>query len=323
MLLLRLFLTLALYGSSTAVAANFTRLDVTGATCTSASKLNNRGQVVGWYCKAEGGIQSVLWQKGKFVPLTSVPGAVNSAAGINDRGAIVGSYVDTEGKAHGYLLENDALISIEFPGAVETAATDISEDGRIIGNYLDDEGSLRGFLLENGRFTSIEIPDADYVQAFGIGDDRRIVGFYVDRELRGRGFVWEQGVVTPTEHPDAALNTALYDLNSRDEIIGFHDGQGGDGFLYRNSRFRTIKFPSSTQDPRVTGINNRRQMVGEYFDESGTFYGFVWRRPAYDRDVTPDPNAASVVSESAPKRSDPARATATPVIQRPWFLEIP
>jgi hypothetical protein len=302
-----------------ASAANFTTLEVPGATCTSASKINNRDQIVGWYCNTDGGIQSFLWQKGKFVILDVVPGGVNSAAGINNHGDIVGSYVDDQGFARGYLLQDDVLTSIDFPGATETSVTDISDDGQIIGNYLDTGGALRGFLLADGQYTSIDILNADDIQVLGIGDSGRLVGFYVDRALVGHGFLWEQGIVTTFDHPNASFNTALYDMNSRDDLVGFHDGLEGNSFAVRGGRSRPLKLPSFALDARVTGINDQRQMVGEYFDETGRFFGFFWRRPAYDRSLSQGNVPRPLETESLV--SDNRRSKDS--IKRPWFLELP
>jgi uncharacterized membrane protein len=262
-------------------AADFTTLDVPGATCTSASKINNRGQIVGWYCDGTDLIRSFLWRKGEFVTLTAVPGTVNSAAGINNQGDIVGSYIDDNGIAHGYLLENGILTSIEFPGAIETSASDINDESQIVGTYLDAGGTLHGFLLADGNFTSIEIPSATYSQALGNDGEGRIVGFYVDSELLGHGFIWDKGAITALDHADASLNTAAYDINARDDIVGFQDGQGESTFVLRNSKYRMLKFPSFVHDPLVLGINDKRQIVGEYFDGNGNFHGFLMRRPAY------------------------------------------
>jgi hypothetical protein len=308
-----------LYSSRDADAANFATLEVPGATCTSASKINNRDQIVGWYCNTDGGIQSFLWQKGKFVILDGVPGGVNSAAGINNHGDIVGSYVDNQGLARGYLLQDDVFTSIEFPGATETSVTDISDDGQIIGNYVDTGGALRGFLLAEGSYTSIDIPNADFVQVLGLGGSGRLVGFYVDRELVGHGFLWEQSIVTTFDHPNASFNTALHDMNSRDDVVGFQDGLEGNSFAVRGDRIRPLKLPSFALDARVTGINDQRQMVGEYFDETGRFFGFFWRRPAYGRNPRPGDVTRQLETQSLAHDNRRSRVPT----KLPWFLELP
>jgi hypothetical protein len=99
----------------------------------------------------------------------------------------------------------------------------------------------------------------------------------IDNELLGHGFIWEEGVITTIDHPDASFNTALYDINSRDNIVGFHDGQGGHSFALHQDKFRTLRFPSFLQDARIIGVNDKGQMVGDYFDEDGKFHGFLMR----------------------------------------------
>jgi uncharacterized membrane protein len=80
----------------------FRTLDVPGSTCTSASKINEQGQIVGGYCDG-GTSHSFLWDGSTFTTIT-IPNSTNDQAlGINNRGQIVGGYVDTQGIEHGYL----------------------------------------------------------------------------------------------------------------------------------------------------------------------------------------------------------------------------
>jgi probable HAF family extracellular repeat protein len=74
----------------------------------SASSINNRGQVVGWLQAAEGKQHAALWQQGKMYDLnTLIPHDsgwfLKIAADINEKGQIVG-YGTINGAPRAYLL---------------------------------------------------------------------------------------------------------------------------------------------------------------------------------------------------------------------------
>src|SRR5262245_49887943 len=104
-----------------------TTIDVPGATLTVASKINDRGQIVGYYSDVEstlrvgGPLHGFLFDKGMLTRI-DFPGALSTLVlGINNRGQIVGAYCD-EAIGHGFLLQKDAFTTIDAPGAVLSTA---------------------------------------------------------------------------------------------------------------------------------------------------------------------------------------------------------
>ena len=68
--------------------------------------INNRGEIVGGYCGADGQLHGFLMSKGSFTTV-DFPGAMYSfAGGINSEGEIVGGYQSADGRYHGFLLSN-------------------------------------------------------------------------------------------------------------------------------------------------------------------------------------------------------------------------
>ena len=106
----------------------YTTIDVPGATATSASRINARGQIVGGYVDANGNGHAFLLDKGVFTTI-DVPGANGTGAfGINNSGAIVGVYL-AGGTEHGFLLDNGVFTTIDPPGSTLTDAFDINNRG--------------------------------------------------------------------------------------------------------------------------------------------------------------------------------------------------
>ena len=95
-------------------------IDGPGASATSATGINLRGQVVGDFSAgATGGRRSTGptgLPPGSSFPEPSKP----MRGGINDNGAIVGGFVDADGAEHGFLLAGGTLRKIDAPGAVVT-----------------------------------------------------------------------------------------------------------------------------------------------------------------------------------------------------------
>src|SRR5713101_1258885 len=88
----------------TRAAATWTTIDVPGANATGVFRINNLGQMVGFYDDALNATHGFLLSGGTFTTI-DFPGGTNSAAsGINDSGQIVGSY-HLGSPVRGFLLD--------------------------------------------------------------------------------------------------------------------------------------------------------------------------------------------------------------------------
>jgi uncharacterized membrane protein len=111
-------------------------------------------------------------------------------------------------------------------------------------------GSMRGaiFLWRRGRVTRIDAPGATITQPLGVNDDGDIVGAYIDA----------------VPNPD-------------DPYAHYDEGRLR-RFVLRDGRFTTIDFPGG-DGTKVSGINDRGQMVGYYDDNDlGVSHGFLLSR---------------------------------------------
>jgi hypothetical protein len=137
-------------------------------------------------------------------------------------------------------------LNAPFPGVDQTLGSGINDFGWVVGNYHDSTGD-HGFVLNRGVYTSIDVPfsGASDTIAFGIN-------------LRG-----------------------AFGINLRGEIVGRYDETSGGtvtGFVLKQGRFTplVVPFPSvNTTIPR--GINDNDQIVGLYFDSTGS-HGFIFER---------------------------------------------
>jgi hypothetical protein len=136
----------------------FARVNVPGAKSVSASGINNRGDIAGFFT-GQGGVTRgfVRWRNGQFKNLT-FPGATSTMAfGINDSREVVGTYMIGTGNAAktfgftwstwaGWRTINDP----KGPGA--TTLNGINDAGDLVGFYVDSAGHTDGLLLSARHF---------------------------------------------------------------------------------------------------------------------------------------------------------------------------
>ncbi len=94
-------------------------------------------------------------------------------------------------------------------------------------------------------------------------------GFVYAPRTPAPGFVLDKGRFTAFDAPEARLETLPYDINDRGHIVGrYFDGASEQAFMRdRAGRFTTIRIPGA-QSAWAVGINNRRQVVGIYSENT-------------------------------------------------------
>lgn len=276
-------------------SGDFLRIDFPRAGLTFATRINNRGQIVGMYAdhpntpalKAPHGF---LLDNGKLTKI-EVPGALETRPfGINNHGQIVGEYVDAEGRLRGFLLDDGTLTTIDAPYGASTSATDIDDNGRIVGTSRNadpaSQRSARGFVRDaQGVFTPIDAPAAPpppgrpelpTTEIFGINNRGQITGLVTDSE-GVRPFLFDNGAFTEIDVPqaaDAAISLAL-DVDDRGRIVGAYDLTGHGVLQTARGQFILLDHPEGIGETVLTGSNNRGQITLFILDASRTGRGFL------------------------------------------------
>jgi probable HAF family extracellular repeat protein len=165
--------------------------------------------------------------------------------------------------------------------------------------------TFHGFVVADGRLRTIDHPRATSSPATpdgsagtgtsGINDRGDILGLYEDRrDGIVRHFVLDRlgrftTIAPPRQRPPGMFDE-LVDINNRGEIVGFYnDDQGATttSFLRtRNGRYVDIRYPGA-QVTGVLKINDRRQAVGIYVDDTGV-HGLLWNNGRYRTVDVPD-----------------------------------
>lgn len=171
----------------------FTTLDypLAGVDHTTATRINNSGNIVGVYRIASPGI-GFLYSGGTFATV-NVPAALGCCThnnGINDAGDIVGQYKSPDDNAphQGFVDLAGVYSALDVPSASDTIAEDINNSREIVGFYKSLAGEA-GFLYSGGSFSTIAFPGARRTDAVGINDRGDIVGLYQDQNRIQHGFL--------------------------------------------------------------------------------------------------------------------------------------
>src|SRR5215218_2432871 len=164
----------------------FTPIDLPGAKATVASRINDRGQIVGRYYQTtpfsgpDARFRGFLLDHGRLTRI-DVPGAAQTqAVGVNNLGRVVGEYRNLDGTYHGFVWHKGRSTTIDLPGAAGTSPADINDRGQIVGSYVDTAGGFHGFLLDRGRVTTIDAPGVTFTLPRDINNRGQIAGSALD-----------------------------------------------------------------------------------------------------------------------------------------------
>jgi len=229
----------------------FTNIDCTVSGETSARGINNLGEIVGRTGPDQyGNDHAVLIKDGKCIPLapkTILGQYWSEAFKINDQGDVVGYFFDPEDVnlefPHGFLLSHKGVLTqLNVPGAGDTGAWGINAFGTVVG-FSDDYDALgnwsaeNGFLWRNGSFSQVDYPGAPVSLVAGINDFG----------VLGGG--WEPDLTNTVEN-------------------GF--------FRSITGKFINFNVPVAGETTtQLNDINDLGLFVGEYYDASGNFHGFL------------------------------------------------
>ena len=125
-----------------------------GGTCTLASGLNDRGQVVGTsFVSGDLAFHPFLWDGHKLQDLPTLGGTSGTAGALNDAGQAVGSAnLPGDQQFHAALWNNGVITDLGVLSGDEVSfAQSVNSKGQIVGSSMNiDFTQIRAFLWEDG-----------------------------------------------------------------------------------------------------------------------------------------------------------------------------
>jgi probable HAF family extracellular repeat protein len=287
-------------------------LGTLGGPESSATEINERGQIIGWADKVNGrGWQfrhAFLWQNGKMRDLGTLGGPGSRAYAINNRGQIVGeadttSAKDKDGDAfhHAFLWQDGMLRDLRtFKGSPGSAAYDINDNGQVVGSAdttnleYSEVGVLRigrVFLWQSGRMRDLGTLGGPASSPGGINNRGEIIGYadtarknedsdpHYSYSYYSHAFLWQSGKMHDLGTLGGRYSSADA-INEHGQIVGRaetarKDKYGGridHTFLWQSGKMRNLK-PIVPDVLFPLLINNRGQVVGQADTPAKDKYG--------------------------------------------------
>ena len=117
-----------------------TDLGTLGGTDSSATAINDRGEIVGYSTTATSDRHAFLWRRGEMIDLGTLGGIDSFAVAINNRGQVVGrsdsvmAYPDTSyWRSHAFLWQDGQMTDLGTLGGRNSGAEGINDVGQIVG----------------------------------------------------------------------------------------------------------------------------------------------------------------------------------------------
>ena len=125
---------------------NVSDLGTLGGNTSSASGINDSGQVVGSSTLADGSTHSFISTNGVMTDLGTLGGNDSYASGINASGQVVGSSTLADGSTHSFISTNGVMTDL----GTGSYAFDINDSGQVVGRLPIADGSQHAFINTNG-----------------------------------------------------------------------------------------------------------------------------------------------------------------------------
>jgi hypothetical protein len=229
--------------------ADFTAENVSGATQTQVTAINNTGITVGFSVDGAGNNTGFTFNGTTFTTGIADPNTpttaptTNQLLGVNDHNLSVGFYVDSAGNAHGYTynLSTSGFAPINPPGATSSTATGINSAGDISGFLTNSAGAMEGYYYNGSTFKDFSVPGSTGTAFFGLNNKGWAVGFYTDANGLTNGLVYNvlNGSWYTVNDPNASATaafgvdgTTINGINDLGQLVGFYsDGTHVNGLL--------------------------------------------------------------------------------------------
>jgi probable HAF family extracellular repeat protein len=314
-------LVLSLGGAGRAAAEYIvTDLGSLGGFFSSATAINNSGQVVGTADASDGSWHAFLYSGGKMIDLGNLGGAQAYANAINNSGQVVGTWMPSPGLYHGFLYSGGKMTDLGTFGGWRAEATGINDSGLIVGTRYNQDSSRHGFTYSGGKVTDLPTGDKTWSYAYAVNNAGQVAGEYAGTDSGWKGYVISKGKLTalysdPSKYSvsASALNswgqvplmgapgTTPYGINDSGQVVGSGTTSSGQqhAFLFQNGKMFDLNdliSPESHWDLiKAKGINNHGQIVGEGINPDGTRHAFMLT-PVSE---APEPGSLTLLSVGA------------------------
>jgi probable HAF family extracellular repeat protein len=268
-------------------AGTLSDIGTLGGSNSSATRMNDLGQVIGWAdSSGPTGAPGFIYSGGTIAPVNG-PG-ITAVSGINNAGTITGTAwvagAGGDGQYHAYTLSGSVFTDLgTVPGRIESHGVAINDAGHVVGSTAPPSSGppnypLNPMLYRDGVMT--DLGDGGFMgpwsEALSINAYDQVVGA-LGVNFPGSGdiyphlaFLWQDGTLKTIGSFGAGQSSWASDINNLGWIVGggwVGEVGTGHGFLYKDGAFIDL---NSLIDPAsgwviedATAINDLGQIAGK------------------------------------------------------------
>jgi len=123
----------------------FTVVAPTGAVSTTATGINDNGDVSGFSADANMVTTGFLLAGGTYTTLADPGAKATNAFGVNNADTVVGSFTDSAGTTHGFWWAGGLFTTLDDPNGT-TTLNGLNNQGDVVGFYVGGDGNTHGLL---------------------------------------------------------------------------------------------------------------------------------------------------------------------------------
>ena len=286
-------------------------LGTLGGNESSASSVNNRGQVVGLatntipdpFSFLVTQIRAFLWQDGAMQDLGTLGGTEAVPYFVNERGQVAGdSFINsTVNPSTGFptqdpfLWEQGTMLDLGTLGGTFGSSFGLNNRGQVVGfsDLAGDPDCLiffpytcqtHPFLWDRGVLRDLGTLGGGFGVAEGINDSGEVVGWATNENDQAQlAFLWKDGVMTNLGTLNGDDCSIAFHINSRGQIVGNSfpcAGGPGHGFIWQNGFMTDLNAllpPGSSLTPEGDGavINDRGEIAEMGVLPDGDIHAFL------------------------------------------------
>lgn len=234
---------------------------------TTAYKINNKGQIVGYSTKANLDNHAFLYSQGTMTDLGTLGGNNSYATDINEKGQVVGVSSTATNTTHAFLYSDGIMTDLGTLGGSKSKAYGINDHGQVVGYAYDTNELWHAFLYSGGNMTDLgTLPGGMVSEARDINNNGQVVGFsnYTSNQFT-HAFLYSNGIMTDLGTLGSGVSAA-YTINDNGQVVGYsgHSTGFSHAFRYSGGTMDDLgvlnSFYSSSSE---LGINKSGQVVGD------------------------------------------------------------